>query len=194
MLGALKKIKEAWGWAKTVWEVLGWLGFTAAITGVAASIGGAVWAVIIGVPLPIAIMAGYCTFVGAVYLVIAPMLFRALGLGATRSAGSIAAIKTPPDYNAWRQLKLIRLSQAAYLWCERDPNIESDDPEIQTWLEVFKDAIKHGDLRLNLNWADSDDLRHAIMFPDDNHTVARSDLQAFAKKRGYDKRFLRDSD
>jgi hypothetical protein len=61
-------VKSLVDWAGTVWTVIGLLGLTAAITG----IGGAIGAAIIGVPTPIAIMAGYCTVVGGVYLTVLP--------------------------------------------------------------------------------------------------------------------------
>jgi hypothetical protein len=72
----LKKIKAGWGWARFIWGVLGALGATAGITGVAVAVGGAIWAIILGVPIPVAIMAGFCSFVGTVYLTLMPWAWR----------------------------------------------------------------------------------------------------------------------
>jgi hypothetical protein len=76
MRNLLERFRDVfnWGWLayRVVWVLVA--------TGVASAIGGAVWAMLIGVPLPIAIMAGYCTLVGAVYLAIAPMAYRAVAM------------------------------------------------------------------------------------------------------------------
>src|SRR5436190_19798147 len=68
----LREIKEVWGWIGFFWQVITILGFASVITGTA----GAVWAVTAGIPLPIAVMAGFFTLVGAFYLGIAPFALR----------------------------------------------------------------------------------------------------------------------
>jgi|SRR6478609_456153 len=69
----VRRAKEFWSWYSFAVGTLG-----LAVTGVGIAVGGAVWLLKSGVPLPIAIMAGYCTLVGAVYLTMAPLAYRAL--------------------------------------------------------------------------------------------------------------------
>jgi hypothetical protein len=81
------------------WQLSGALGFT----GLIGSTGGALWAIVLGVPTPIALMVGYCTLVGAVYLAMAPLAYRAL---AQSPSNQIAAqSKTAPDYKAWSLIR-----------------------------------------------------------------------------------------
>jgi hypothetical protein len=183
----LGRIKDTWSWGRFAWQLAGALG----ITGLVSSVGGAVWAVILGVPTPIALMVGYCTLVGAVYLAMAPLAYRALALSPSNQTASQS--KTPPDYKAWSLIKVLSLGDAAYLWCDRDPHVDSSAPEIETWLNVFKDAVRSKELRVTLgDWADAGNVRQAAMFPDGGTTVKRSDFSAYAKSKGYDPRFLRD--
>jgi hypothetical protein len=79
---------------------------------IALSVGGAVWAVIIGVSTPIAIMAGYCTLVAAVYLGMAPMAYKVLvSVGA--GARPVRKPLPPPDYMMWLHVEYLTLEQAA---------------------------------------------------------------------------------
>jgi hypothetical protein len=187
MLGKwLSRVKSTWSWARFAWQLAGFLGFT----GIVGSAAGAAWALVLGVPKPIAFMAGFCTLVGAVYLAMAPLVYRVL---AQSPSNRSPQMKTAPDYKAWSLIKLIRLGDAAHLWCDRDPNVTSDAPEIDTWLNVFKDAVRHRELPVTLgDWADKNAIRQATMFPDGATTVKRSDLIQYAKAKGYDPRFLRD--
>jgi hypothetical protein len=69
----IRRAKELWSWYSFIVGVS-----TLAITGVGLAVGGTVWLVKSGIPLPLALMAGYCTFVGAAYLAMAPLAYRAL--------------------------------------------------------------------------------------------------------------------
>jgi hypothetical protein len=51
MRKALKLLKEIVEWVVPIWHILGWFGLAAVISGALASIGGAVWAMLIGVPV-----------------------------------------------------------------------------------------------------------------------------------------------
>jgi hypothetical protein len=97
-------------------------------------------AVILGVPTPIALMVGYCTLVGAVYLAMAPLAYRALAQSPSNQTASHS--KTAPDYKAWSLVKVLSLGDAAYLWCDRDPHVTADAPEVETWMNVFKEPSK----------------------------------------------------
>jgi hypothetical protein len=131
MWGRLQKIRDAFNWGLFAYRLVVLLG----LTGIASAIGGAVWAVIIGVPTPIALMAGYCTLVGAVYLAMAPLAYRALGQS---PPNRISSAKGVPDYKVWSHVRILRLKQAAFLWCDCDPNSATTSPEIEMWLAVFR--------------------------------------------------------
>jgi hypothetical protein len=72
----LKRLKELWDWLGFAWQFAGFLG----LTGIAVSIGGTVWAMILGLPAPFILMAGFCTFVAAIWIGLAPWSIR-LSLG-----------------------------------------------------------------------------------------------------------------
>jgi hypothetical protein len=184
----LGRIKDTWSWGRFAWQLAGALGITALAT----SVGGAVWAVILGVPTPIALMAGYCTLVGAVYLAMVPLAFRALSNSPANSSGNNNS-KVAPDYKLWSHVQALTLSEASHLWNDRDPSAPVETPDVETVIQVFKDAIKRGELPLTL-WASADagDYRLAQQFPEDHHRVDRSHLKKFAANHNYDPRFLKD--
>lgn len=185
----LKRLKEAVEWAVAIWHVLGWLGLAALATGVGAAIGGGIWAVVRGIPLPIALLAAYCTFVGAVYLAMTPMLFRALSVapaGGRRHGPR-------PNFAEWRQVELLTLAQAASLWCGEDPHARITSSAVRTRLTIFYDAVKRRQLRLVPGPGyDSHDLARWTAFPDTYCTTTRTLLKAFAEARGDTPEFLRD--
>jgi hypothetical protein len=117
------------------------------LTGLIGSVGGTVSAVIQGVPLPIALMVGYCTLVGAVYLAMAPLAYRAL---ANFPSNAMAAPKAKPDYKVWSHIQRLNISRAAYLWSGLDPHIQSEAPQIDMWAQVMKDAIMRRELPVSL--------------------------------------------
>src|ERR1700692_2976813 len=138
MPGWLKKAKELWSWYNFA------IGVSAlAVSGVTIAIGGAVWLAKLGLPLPLVIMAGYCTFVGAVYLALTPLAYRAL----IKQQLNTKATKSnhQPNYTAARLLHEYELGPASRLWCDIDPNSNATY-DSQAWLETFKSAIKTGKL------------------------------------------------
>jgi hypothetical protein len=165
--------REAVAWGVAIWHVLGWLGLASLVSGLAISIGGAVWAVIIGIPIPIAAMAAYCTFVGAIYLTFVPAVFRTLGNVQTRSTYQTE----PPDYEAWKHIDSYTLNQAAHLWCDIDPDA-NDTYDTSAWIKVFAAKLRKGELARD---------KSATML-----MITRESLKAFAKKNNYSKRFLKD--
>ncbi|SRR6266849_7026754 len=137
----LGRIKDTWSWGRFAGQLAGALG----ITGLVSSVGGAVWAVVLGVPLPIALMVGYCTLVGAVYLAMAPLAYRAL---AQSPANSMEKERITPNYVAWRHLESYEIRHAARLWCGVDPAQEST-LDTNAWTHAFIAAVKKGDLKLD---------------------------------------------
>jgi hypothetical protein len=115
LLAILKRVKELWGWLGFIGQIAVFFGFA----GIFVSIGGAIWAALTGVPLPIVLMVGYCTLVGAVYLTLAPFLYRLV------SQAGIEEIRQPeskPHYEAWRHVHELSVRQAAFLWCDVEPS------------------------------------------------------------------------
>jgi hypothetical protein len=102
------RIKATWSWARFAWQLVIFFG----LSGVLASVGGSVWAMIQDVPTPIALMVGYCTFVGAVYLAMAPLAYRAL---AQSPVLKTEKKKTIPNYVAWRHLESYEIRDASKL-------------------------------------------------------------------------------
>ena len=185
--GLLKKLKSVVDWGGTVWTVLGWLGLASIVTGLLASAGGAVWAVIAGVPVPIALMAGYCTFVAAAYLALAPLIFRSLRRVQTVPAPPETR-KVEPDWEIWWQRQFLTLRQAAMLWCECDPNVDVKGEiarEVYARLDLLKDAVKAGALKI----------RHPGNIPymdhsGDDQDCRRQALHEYAKTQQSKPRFL----
>ena len=185
----LEPFRDAFNWGWLAYRVI----WVLAVTGVASAIGGGAWAVIIGVPMPIALMAGYCTLVGAVYLVMAPLAYRALAQSPANKPSS-QHDKTVPNYEVWSHVRILKLRQAARLWCDCDPNSETGNPEIEMWLTVFKDAIKARQLAASFDSLDDDiDMKYALAAPSDDTKVSREGLKQFARGKNYDPKFLRNS-
>lgn len=198
MLGKIKKVKDAHSWFKFVFDVLGYLGLSALVSGLIASIGGGVWAVIKGVPIPIAAMVAYCTLVCGICLTMVPLVLRKL---AARSPIATAGVpekqqKTtqPPNYAACRLVPTYRLDEASHLWCDIDPN-DSDTYDTAAWYKVLKAKIQERVLKVKTEWpSDRRMQEHEITDPGDSTRITRLSLQEFAKSNGFDPRFLRDKD
>jgi hypothetical protein len=185
MLVWLRRIKDTWSWGRFAWQLAAALG----LTGIAGSAGGAVWAVIKGVPLPIALMVGYCTLVGAVYLAMAPLAYRAF----TQSpANKIEKKKIAPNYIAWRHLESYPIIEAAKLWCDIDPNT-TGTPDTAAWMQAFMAAVKKGSLALEYYSSDYGRQDREKHNPTSDSKITRDSLKAFARAGGYDPIFLRDS-
>jgi hypothetical protein len=173
----LRLFKDLIDWGSTIWTVIGALGFASAVAGFAITIGGSIWAVMTGIPLPVALMMGFCTFVMTLYLAMAPMMYRALVQARPPQA---TKAKVTPNYTVWRHMQSFTLYQASMLWCDREPKASSPNHESETWLEVLKDAVRSGKIGTRTN------------SPFDTTRVTRASLKAFAKAHGYDPQFLRE--
>ena len=113
----LRKAKELWSWYSFAVGV-----GTLFISGVGLAVAGAIWLIKSGIPLPLALMAGYCTVVGAVYLAMAPFAMRALQRNRLGSKQSNKE-NSLPNYEAWKHVDTISLLQASRLWCDIDPSL-----------------------------------------------------------------------
>lgn len=185
----MRLFKETVEWGNVIWHVLGWFGLTSLITGLVVAIGGAVWAVLIGVPFPIAVMAGFCTFVGAIYLTIAPIAYRVLA----KAPAAQARKSEPPNYAAVRLQHEYELGPASRLWCDVDPN-ETPTYDSKAWLETFQSAIKTGKLEfVPKDTYPASRIDSERNNPDRNTVVTRDALKKYAKSINQNPKFLRDS-
>jgi hypothetical protein len=147
--------------------------------------------VILGVPMPIALMAGYCTFVGAVCLGLIPMAYRALStLAAAQQQTTIPPdIRRKPNYVAVRLMHEYHLNDAAKLWCDFDQN-ENGTHESQSWQEALSAAIQRGELKFKPKipgLTDADERAD----PRWDTIVTRSALKEYAVSISQDPPFLR---
>jgi hypothetical protein len=180
-----ERFRDTFNWGWLAYRVI----YVLAISGILSAVGGSVWAVVIGVPLPIAIMAGYCTVVGAVYLAMAPLAYRAL---AQSPANKPEKRKIIPNYTAWRHLESYGIYDAAKLWCDVDP-IGNGTPDSAAWAEAFKAEVKKGSLKLEYYSDDGSRQLYEKSNPTTDSKVTRESLKKFGKDRGHDPIFLRDS-
>jgi hypothetical protein len=187
----LKKIKAGWGWARFIWGILGALGVTAAITGAAITVGGAIWAIILGVPIPVAIMAGFCSFVGTVYLTLMPWAWHVLrSIEPKQPVAEEEEEDTTPNYTSLRHVDRFTLSEAARLWCDIEPTSRYGTPDIESWQAALKAAIRTGDLKI----IPKDYHRETIEKNDPqwNTLVSKQALIDFAKRHGHSPRFVKE--
>jgi hypothetical protein len=176
-------VRELIAWGAAGWHILGWLGLSSLVAGLAISIGGAVWAVISGTSIPIAIMAGFCTLVGAIYLTIAPAAFRALTIPKVPNSRESEA----PNYEAWRQVKVLTLLEASKLWAGVDPGSSTGTYDSHAWYRVLSDAIFSGDLKYIPKSTGNVTERYA---PSPDTKIAREALGQCAAKCGQIPKFL----
>jgi len=165
------------------------------LSGFALSIGGTIWAMILNVPTPIAVMAGYCTLVGAVYLALAPLAYRALVNQSTTPKGPETIA---PNYAIWRHRETIYLGDAACLFAELVPDANNKQkPQVREFLGALIDAARNDEIdfiyRSKGSVRTQSIMDHEKAMVDSTTQVERNELKAFAKKRDYDPMFLRDS-
>jgi len=184
MLALLRRIKDTWSWVRFAYQLAVFLG----ITGVLGSVAASVWAVIVGVPMPIALMAGYCTLVGAVYLAMAPLAYRALSHTPANAAPKKKVVI--PNYAAWRHLDAYEMQDAAKLWSNVDPNSPSTNESV-AWFEVFKAKVIKKEFEIVCKNASTKDYEYSE--PHEFTKIKKTSLKKFAADHGYDPIFLRDS-
>jgi hypothetical protein len=167
---------------------LGSAGMATAGTGVAIAVGGTIWAMLVNVPAPIAIMAGYCTLVGALCATVA---LRMKSAPAPSEAPVVSSGPTT-HFAAWRLVNKFSVSDASRLWCDLEPG-STVTQETIAWARVMLDAISRGELamveRASLR---KEAIEHERNNPSWHTEITREALTAWAKSHGFDPRFLRD--
>jgi hypothetical protein len=186
----LHRIRTAIDGAGTIITVIGWLGISAWVVGLASTVGGVGWAMISGIPGPFVLMAAFCTFTGAVYLALVPMVYRAL----LRVQASPA--RTRPDPEIWRHLSTLQLYEAACLLADIDPDFQTaDNPgDANGWCRALGEAIKAEEISRIPSPRDNRD----HLLPDGYHphretVITRDALKKFAAKRQVRRAFLNDT-
>lgn len=160
----------------------------AVTAGAIIGIGGAGWAVLIDVPFPLAIMAGYCTLAVSVCLAAALVLLAA----PDATPAPVAEKKNTPNYAAWKLVQTFSVSNASRLWCDIEPGSALTQDSI-AWAKVLLGAISRGELPMVEKAGVSKDVIERERANPNWHTeVAKDALHAWAKTHGFNPRFLQD--
>jgi hypothetical protein len=183
LIASLKSVVD---WVGTVWTLVGLLGLTTAITG----IGGPIWAVIIGVPKPIAIMAGYCTIVGGVYLTVFPLAYRAFSRIATAPVAQGTSTPQKPNAAAWQHLPKFTLAQAACLLADVTPVRPIPEGDAQAWFATLDAEIQSKKIAYIRSSYDKNFTFKDGYHPHSDTEIGRAELQCFAERHGIRPRFL----
>lgn len=164
-------------------------GLAAAGTGVVIAVGGGIWAALVNVPAPIAIMAGYCTLAGALCATVA--LRRPPAAPAPADAPAVSNGPTT-HFEAWRLVNKFSVSDASRLWCDLEPG-SSVTQETIAWARVMLDAISRGELPMvERIGARKEAIEHERNNPSWHTEMTREALTAWAKSHDFNPRFLRD--
>jgi hypothetical protein len=190
---------ELWWWVMLIWrfvrrakELYSWYSFTVGVGallvgGVSLAVAGAVWLATAGIPLPLVVMAGFCTLVGAVYLAMAPLEYRAL-----RQTPIVTKPEDDqrPNYAAVRLQHQYSLDHACRLWVDLDPGAGTTY-DSQAWYRAFVSAIQQGKLKFVPTHPQRITLEQQN--PGRDTKVTREEFKRYAASIGQDPLFLRDS-
>jgi len=184
-------LKSLVDWAGTAFTLIGWFGGSAWITGIGIAVGGAIWAVVRGVPVPIAIMAGYCTLAGGVVLAMAPLAYRALSRIAAAPVHQDGAPTRKPNPDAWQHLPKYTLQQAACLLADVVPpsvGIPEGDPA--AWFATLAAEIQSKKVNYIPESLDYVNIPGGFLPPAEIAEISREELQRFAERHRIRPRFL----
>jgi hypothetical protein len=188
-LQVIKKAKEFWSWYSFAAGVS-----ALAITGAGFAVGGAVWLVHAGLPIPLALMAGYCTLVGAVYFAMAPLAYRALVAVQVKAPPKVAKnILAPINLTPIRLQHQYELGAASRLWVGLSPNSSNSTQESSAWYETFVSAIQQNKLDISARHIERRLIEAEKSNPDWTTIVSRKEFQRYAASIGQDPPFLRDA-
>src|SRR4051794_37213528 len=136
---------------------IGPFGISILLSGICVAVGGTLWAVELDVPYPLAIMAGYCTFIVSASLCAVLMLLRktpakvdqpvSSATANPTNAATPAAVRGKPNYAAWKLVSKFSVSDASRLWCDIEPGCPATQESI-AWAHAILDAIKRGELTI----------------------------------------------
>jgi hypothetical protein len=193
-MAILDRVNKAVATAKSIVAVIGWLGLTAWVTGLAAAFGGAAWAMINGISAPIIIMAVFCTITAGTYLAIVPMAFRIL------RRIEDAPLRIRPSPEIWQHVPRLRLFEAACLLADIDPDLPlvSRPGDANGWYRAICEALLAEEIERIPTEHDPNHIFIDLSNPDnkpqyrpyEETVISRDALQAFAKRRGLRRAFL----
>jgi len=103
----------------------------------------------------------------------------------------------PPDYAAIRHIDRMTLREAAFYWCDLSPG-QSMPSNVREWYEALAATVRKGELTFEPKYhslGSHNEMERDVQKrnPDLSTIVKRTALQAFAKRHGYDPKFLRDA-
>lgn len=182
----LGKIRALIDRISTISTVIGWLGLTTSVSGAAGAVGAAVWAVVTGVPIPIVVMAAFCTITAAAYLALIPMAYRAL------LRAQDIPIGNRPDPQVWRILPQFTLWQAACLLADVEPTIGfiNVPSSANGYSHALSIEINSGRMkRIEMHY-DHLQVRDGTYVADINTVISKDDLKKFALERDIKRAFL----
>ena len=190
--------KQSFGWnQKTAATVLGALALVAVAFfhfGFAAMLTSAIG--LFWTALPIAI-AGFSLFVWNFFSVPA-VLHTELSEKITALESALADLREPPlEYAAVRRIDRLTLREAAFYWCDLSPG-PSMPSNVRDWYSALASAVRKGELTFEPKYhslGSHNEMERDVQKrnPDLSTIVKRTALQAFAKRHGYDPKFLRDA-
>jgi hypothetical protein len=185
-MAALARAKQTWNGIKAAWAILGWLGFTGFLVGIATAFAGAAWAVINGIAAPIVVMAALCVFTAAVYLAMAPMAFRVL------QRAQEVPIRTRPDPEIWRHLKEMRLFEAACLLADIEPDLPtvSRPGDAYAWYRALCNAVNTKEMTGISTPFDGHHINNGVYHAYEETVISRDVLKRFADERQVRRAFL----
>jgi hypothetical protein len=181
IFGPLRKIIDAIG---TLYLVFGWFGLSAPIASLAIAIGVGAWATMTGVAAPIVLLAAFCTVAAGVCLALVPMAYRTL-----RRIQDMP-VQIRPDPEIWRYVTTFRLSEAACLLANIQPDLAavSKPGDAYAWYRALCDALKNDEIKY-LHTGDNLILRDGY-YPHETTIIPRVDLIKFADQRHIRRAFL----
>jgi hypothetical protein len=184
----ITRLKSLVDWAGTAFTLIGWFGGTAWITGIGIAVGVAIWAVVRGVPVPIAIMAGYCTLAGGVVLAMAPVAYRAFSRIAAAPVPHDAETRQKPNADVWRRLPKFTLGEAACLLADVVPSGKIPDNEAYAWFQTLCAEIQSKQIVFIPSSLEI--VAGGGIPPVESVEISREELQRFAERQNIRPRFL----
>jgi hypothetical protein len=184
MFALLQKLIDA---ISALWTMLGWFGVTATIISLSTAAGGVIWAMVTGIAGPIVLMAAFCTITAGVYLALVPMAYRTL-----RRIQDMP-IQVRPDPEIWRHVTTFRLSEAACLLADVEPDLAavSKPGAVNAWYRAMCDSLKDGEIQ-HIRLSEEIVFRDGY-YPHEKTIISRDDLKKFANKKNIRRAFLVDS-
>ena len=186
-----------WNWVRRAKELYGWYRFIAAvvfalIAGIGLAVGGGVWLVLhSGIPIPLIMMAAFCTIVGTVYLAMAPLAYRALAQQVSAEQAPVTrSAKSPINYTAIRLQHQYLLAPVSRLWVGLPPSASAATHESTAWYDTLVSAIQQGKLKFIPKKPGL--ANYEQQNPDYNTKLSRVELKRYAASIGQDPEFLRD--